>query len=104
MICPFCNTEIDGVNHNNRGLKCPACWYPLSPLVVELTPTQAELEPGTGWLDAEIVPDAVYNRLIKVYTNPGELWEASDEDLLAVRGIGKATLAKLRAAYGGDPV
>ena len=36
------------------------------------------------------------------YETPGELWEASDEDLLAIRGIGKVTLAKLRAAYGGD--
>lgn len=26
MICPTCKIETDGVNHNNRGLRCTACW------------------------------------------------------------------------------
>lgn len=60
------------------------------------------MEPEPERFDVETIPNAIYDRLIEAgYTNPGELWEASDEDLLAIHGIGKVTLAELRAAYGG---
>lgn len=113
MICPICKAETDGVNHNNRGLRCTACWErlpdPPEP-ALEILPEPVssaaldiyDVDPGRGF-DVGIVPDAVYEKLTKAgYETPGELWEASDEDLLAIRGIGEATLAKLRAHYGGD--
>ena len=43
MICPECKRNIEPINHNDRGLRCPACWYPLpapGPVpVVKASPT-----------------------------------------------------------------
>ena len=97
MICPFCNTETDGVNHNDRGLKCPACWYPL--------PTP-EPEPeatimSSNEFDAGVVSVATYEKLIEAGVETlSELRGETDGELLAIDGIGRATLAKLRAHYG----
>jgi len=44
MICPFCQAETDGVNHNNRGLRCTACWA-LLPSMPEPTPIKRTRKP-----------------------------------------------------------
>jgi len=26
MKCPFCEEDMQPVDHNHRGLRCPSCW------------------------------------------------------------------------------
>lgn len=43
MQCPYCDEEINPVDHNNRGLRCPKCWERVpEPEQVEEAPKVAE--------------------------------------------------------------
>lgn len=33
--CPACQKEVDGVNHNGRGHRCPVCWSAVEPVAAK---------------------------------------------------------------------
>ena len=52
MKCPYCREMMTPVNHNNRGPRCPFCWYrvviPEEGLAEEAEAIEEEIEPNDG--------------------------------------------------------
>jgi predicted RecB family nuclease len=85
MICEHCGYEGEAVNHNNRGLRCPSCWYEVeeqeataTELLAHVTETQAEALAAVG---------------IVTMT---DVLMADVETLMDVDGIGPVTAEKLK--------
>ena len=107
MICPFCGEETEGRNHNNRGLRCTFCWYPLT---VALVPAPVvDIEELPEWPASDVLIEeiglwpAVVDKLRDAgYSTGDAIRMVSDEDLLALHGIGKRTVEKLRRYFGKE--
>lgn len=51
MKCPYCKETMTPVDHNNRGPRCPACWYRVvipEDATEEVEIVEEEMEPDDG--------------------------------------------------------
>jgi hypothetical protein len=91
IVCNECGFVGEGVNHNERGWRCPSCWSDRVGEAVELKRRETDV--------AEIVSERYADALRGAGVRTLE--EArlmSEGELLEIDGVGPATVRKLKEA------